>query len=354
MVQVMPPIKGSIDLDALAGTAKSVGHLSKQFEGFTGGPAEARSRHEGPTPSGRNRVDPADQGQLFDPEKIPHQEAHHQSPEQFARDPRTWWHGRVMTDSPRSRLPGKPAGRDEGFHAGTEAAARQRVTYNIKRKGLKEGKVGRMFPLRITGPVRSPEEAKPDVMRHRELGAWGSHGGAGYLYKNVVEGAEGDLSVGTPGRKGYLSTHKEMVMAAEKRGEKVNPTISWAARNAPEHTGEAMKERFAHRMNEGASQGRQMGLHEQHPMDSEPRMQSFMELHPERTKTHRASYVTQGGRRQSVYAFPSPGETTLGKQWHSSGHSTHEPMEWTPEMEGKLKQVASAVANYPAWKASQG
>lgn len=329
MVQVMPPIKASIDMDALLGTAKSVGHLSRQFEGFTGGPKEAQERvypgvkeretHREERWSGHK------QGQLFDPESVPHMEAHTQSPEQFARDPRTWWHGRVVSEK-GGRLSSNPAGRDEGFHAGSEVAARQRVTYNVKRRGLKEGKVGRMFPLRITGPVRPPEEVKPDMMRHRELGGMGSHMGAGYLYKNVVEGGESEVSVGTPTRAGFLSTHREMVTAAEKQGKKVNPVISWAARKMPQHTQEAIRE--PRRWLSEPPQGVQMGLHEQfapiptrtHEEADPRRQQAFLELHPDRVKTHRTSYETQSGRTKHVWAFSTeqPGSALLSKQWNPS------------------------------------
>jgi hypothetical protein len=272
------------------------------------------------------------QGQLFDPEKIPAMEAHQQTPDQFAADPRTWWHGRVTKGGPQGRLGGSGVGRGEGFHAGTEAAARQRVGANIKRRGLKEGMAGHMYPLRITGPVEGPENLQPDVTRHRELGptrygSWGgqSYGGrtTGYLYENKVENA-GSISVGAPQRKGFLSTHREMVQAAQQRGEKVHPLIAWAAKKAPEHTEEKIKERWS---SGSAPQGRQQGLHEQFDKGEGPgwsqadprRGKAFEELYPDREKTFRTSYTTAGGQQKHVFAFSTeqPGSALLGKQWRS-------------------------------------
>src|SRR5215472_8471101 len=67
------------------------------------------------------------QTQLFDPADLPRPEAHQQLPHEFAADPRTWFHGRVM----REGQPKAPKGRSaEGFHAGTSKAAVQRLQFN--------------------------------------------------------------------------------------------------------------------------------------------------------------------------------------------------------------------------------
>lgn len=313
--------------------------LGAQFHGFTGGPAEAkegtmhgfRSRHGLGTPE---EEDPEGHPpRLFDPESVARPEAHQQTPSQFAQDPRTWWHGRVTKGGPQGRLGGSGVGRGEGFHAGTEAAARQRVTANIKRRGLKEGMAGHMYPLRITGPVEGPENMQPDVTRHRELGprsygSWGgqSYGGRskGYLYENAVENA-GSISVGVPERKGFMSTHREMVQAAQKSGQYVHPNIEWATKGKPEHTAERILE--PRRYGSTPPQGIQQGLHEQFKQSEfsggvgDPRRkESFLELHPERTHTFRTSYTTESGRRKNVFAFASeqPGSALLSKQWSPS------------------------------------
>ena len=235
MVQVLAPLRSRLNRRQFQPV---VGESS-----FTGGPQEATTRHlEHRDPDAlrrrpsREELSAGRQGQLFKPESLPMAEAHQQTPEQFGKDPRTWWHGRVM--HPQAELPAKPPGsHGEGFHAGTETAARERVTHNIESIGLRGGMVGRMYPLRLTGPVSGPEEARSDVSQHKALGSARS----GYLYKNAAEDP-GKLSVGTPTRKGFLSTHREMVTAAERRGENVHPSISWAAQHATEHTGEAMRE----------------------------------------------------------------------------------------------------------------
>jgi hypothetical protein len=311
----------------------AVESLGAQFQGYTGGPAEAKVQElQHRKLAGYEVLSKPPQPQLFDPESVARPAAHQQTPEQFAQDPRTWWHGRVTKGGPQGRLGGSGVGRGEGFHAGTEGAARQRVTANVKRRGLKEGMAGRMYPLRITGPVEGPENIRPDVTKHRELGphqygAWGgsSIGGrkTGYLYENAVENA-GSISVGVPQRKGFMSTHREMVKAAQQRGEKIHPNIAWAAKVAPEHTAEKIEQRW------GApeSQGRQQGLHEQFDKGEGPgwaqadprRIESFKELYPDRTKTHRVSYMTEGGRQKHAFAFSTeqPGSALLSKQWSPS------------------------------------
>lgn len=328
MVQVMPPIKATIDMDALLGVEHSdeparVPRLNnKQFQGYTGGPEEAGRRAFGARHAEAfGRLDASlaalghhedVQGQLFDPSHIPLQEAHHQTPEQFARDPRTWWHGRVTKGGARSSLGGSTVGRGEGFHAGTEGAARQRVTTNVGRRGLGKGMAGRMYPLRITGPVDPPEEAKSDVPIHRELGPRRqmSYGGemiggraSGYLYKNEVEGG-GAMSVGVPKRKGFMSTQREMVRAAKKSGQFVHPNIEWATQKQPEHTAEEIVPRFHHATPAG------MRVAEQH-LGYETAKASD----PERME--RTSYQTQSGGTQHVYRYrdPSKGSALNPKQW---------------------------------------
>jgi hypothetical protein len=350
MVQVMPPIKAKVsnadmeDLMSAYSAEKSGGahaELGRQFTPYTGGPAEAkeatmpafRSRHGLGTPE---EEDPEGHPpRLFDPETVARPEAHQQTPDQFAADPRTWWHGRVTKGGVRSSLGGSGVGRGEGFHAGTEGAARQRVTQNIKRRGLKEGMAGHLYPLRITGPVEGPENMKEDLPKHRELGprsygSWGgqSYGGrsTGYLYENKVENV-GSISVGVPQRKGFMSTQREMVKTAQQRGNYVHPNIAWAAKAAPEHTAENIQE--VRRYGNTPPQGHQQGLHEQFKqsgrefsggMGDPRRLQSFKELYPQPVNTHRTSYTTESGRRKNVYAFSTdqPGSALLSKQWQPS------------------------------------
>jgi hypothetical protein len=294
-----------------------------QFGEYTGGPAEAKQRHLGETDPGAlsRRTPPDHQGQMFDPASIPLQEPHQQTPAQFARDPRTWWHGRFT--AAQSRLGG--AGLREGFHAGTEGAARKRLSDNQGRRTQKEGVAGRLFPLRITGSVAGPEQMQPDVNVHYRLGrqprAMHQIGmpklpipGGGYLYENQVE-SPGSISVGVPKRKGFLSTYREMVTGAEKRGENVHPNISWAARHMGEHTGETLGVRGPY------GESRQLGLHEQ--FEAGPsRLKAADQLHPARTPIHRTSYTTLGGKQQHVWRYAEgarPPDALVGRQWELGG-----------------------------------
>lgn len=287
-----------------------------QFEGYTGGPAEA---HAAINPPRRDLYEPKSQGeqtQLFHPESVAMPEAHHQTPAQFAADPRTWFHGRYTAE--RSRLGG--AGTKEGFHAGTEGAARQRLKALQGRRSPKEGVGGHLFPLRITGPVAGPEHVQPDVNVHRRLGRGsGSYGweapqppapikGGGYLYENKVEAA-GSISAGVPRRKGFLSTHREMVQAAQKSGEKVHPNIAWAAKAAPEHTGETIPQ---NRWADPTPHGQRYA---QHHLSYDTATASNQE------KMARTSYQTESGRTKHVWRYrdPTPGSALLSKQqWQPS------------------------------------
>lgn len=215
------------------------------------GPAEAKARHNaaqgimsGHGPQAR-AARSRSQGKLFDPDSLGHIPAHHQSPQQFAADPRTWWHGRYANKLTAA------GGAREGFHAGTLGAATIRLEHNTKQRGVPHNKKANLFPLRLTGQMGNdkrllrgggglidagggtPETASEDVNVHSGLGRL-NHG---YFYENSVEDP-GHISVGVPQRKGFLSTHKEMVKDAQSRGEYVHPNIAWAAKKMPEHLGE--------------------------------------------------------------------------------------------------------------------
>jgi hypothetical protein len=292
-----------------------------QFKDYTGGPEEVhtadfRHRHGLGTPEAEDPegVHP----QLFHPESVAMPEAHQQTPAQFAADPRTWWHGRFTGQ--RSRL--SVGGSREGFHAGTQGAARHRLAANAGRRADKPGVAGRLFPLRITGPVSGlrdePEAQKKSAwgkggsIVHTELGPEGEAGkaGQGYMYRNVVEGG---ISVGVPQRKGFLSTHKEMVEEAQRRGEKVHPNIAWAAKKATEHTGEVVPEGWEQRRQK--VQGSQMMLQEQFK-DTDPHKGAEIarQMFPGSERVEHRSYETEGGKTVHVRAYRG-GDAVLGKQW---------------------------------------
>ena len=299
---------------------------------FTGGPAEAKERHN--AEEGLFQVHPEDrkkpeheQGQLFNPAHIPPQEAHHQTPEQFAGDPRTWWHGRFTAE--KSRLGGGQG--KEGFHAGTEGAARTRLRANAGRRTNKEGVGGHLFPLRITGAVEGPENVHSDVPVHRELGparqmSFGGQviGGRkeGYLYKNQVEDA-GSISVGVPQRKGYLSTQKEMVKQAKTEGKFVHPNIEWATSKGPEHTGETYPEAHQYRL---GSDPKQM------QMTDAPGTQGFQSgtwnKAQQKENMVRASYVPEGATTAGPGGPPHP--VHVYRYTDMGGRDALSPRQWTP------------------------
>lgn len=294
----------------------------EQFEGYTGGPAEAKERAY-PDRSAY-RPEPSNQGQLFSPESVPRPEAHTQTPDQFAQDPRTWWHGRVTKGGPQGRLGGSGVGRGEGFHAGTYGAAEQRVKTNVSKRGLQPGMAGRMYPLRITGSVDPPEEDQPDMSKHVTLGpsrhgSWGGqvYGGrkTGYLYKNEVEGG-GAMSVGVPQRKGFMSTQREMVTQAKKEGKYVHPNIEWAVKGHPEHTAAVIQGRYDNPTPAGQRYAQPMLQEQFKDTDPHKGAEIARQMYPETHGIARTSYQTEAGRTKHVWRYrdSTPGSALLSKQ----------------------------------------
>jgi len=295
----------------------------EQFQSYTGGPKEVetadfRRRHALGTPE---EEDPYGDHQqhLFSPESVPLPEVHTQTPSQFAADPRTWWHGRFTGQ--RSRLSG--GGTREGFHAGTMGAARQRLAANAGRRVDKPGVAGRLFPLRITGPVSSELQDEPEAQKRTAWGKGGSivhtalgpggeahEAGRGYMYRNVVEGG---ISVGVPQRKGFLSTHKEMMEEARRQGKQVHPNIAWAVGKAGEHTGETYPEGWEHRRK--TVHGSQMMLQEQFKeTDPHKGAEIASQMFPGTERVEHRSYETESGKTVHVRSYRG-GEHLLGKQW---------------------------------------
>ena len=325
----MEDLMSQYSAEKSAGAHKEV--AGRQFTPYTGGPGEAREQYRRSV--GYPETPPSPQGQLFDPKSIPLPEAHTQTPEQFAKDPRTWWHGRVTRGGPRSSLGGNTEGRGEGFHAGTREAAEIRLTHNVRRRGLREGMAGHLYPLRITGDVEGPEQMREDVSKHIELGPvqrrWGQTVGGrkkGYLYEQAVE-SPGSISVGVPApRKSYLSTQREMVRQAKSGGKYVHPTIEWAASKTPEHVPETVKEPVPRYQQHPY---RQLGLHEalvpSHVIagaqaqkgDFTAAGEMQKQLQPPSERIERRSYVTESGQTKHTWrdVVGGPGSALNPKQW---------------------------------------
>jgi len=271
--------------------------------------------HRWPGEDGEDRWVHLKQQHLFDPDTAL-SEAHHQTPAQFQADPRTWWHGRFSAQ--KARL--SAGGTREGFHAGTEGAARKRLEANRGRRAEKPGVHGHLFPLRITGPVGEEVQKEPEAGKktmwgkggsivHTALGPGGAahEAGRGYLYENEVEGG---ISVGVPQRGGFMSTHREMVEAAQKRGEHVHPTIAWSVKNLPQHTGENYPQ---HRWEEPSPEGQryhQPSLHEQFLGTGETSKGYALanQMFPSTPRTEHSSYETESGKTVHI-------RRTLGRQW---------------------------------------
>lgn len=205
----------------------SFGALSvSQFDPSGIGPDKAKTLYETSIGAGRTsrsqreqdrRKYEGDQGQLFSTAGTSHTlEPHQQTREQFAKDPRTWWHGRHS-----EALPTKAGeARNAGIHFGTLASAHQRkqkLGPSHKKTSSGEMQPYRFFPIRLAGEaVNTPAKAGQD-----EGNSWAPKPGH-YFYKNQVEDP-GHVSVKAPDRKAVM-THGDFIKAA---GKGVHPMIAW-------------------------------------------------------------------------------------------------------------------------------
>jgi hypothetical protein len=298
------------------------------------GPDEARDRHENSEsssiPSFGNNPQAPQQKMNLGHEADWRPEPHQQTPEQFAADPRTWWHGRFANKLTAA------GGAKEGFHAGTRGAAQVRVEQNFSRRGGDKGHTPHLFPLRLTGEMgnwashksgfgATPENPASDMEVHRGLGQ-SRHG---YFYRNNVEDP-GHISVGVPKRGGFLATHKEMVQGAIESGLHVHPNIAWAAKKAPEHTGEDAVAHKRFRPSSGSQQsardilpmpkfspGGMVASPEDKDIYRERIRWGGQEMtgnHRGDFRTDRQTFVTEGGKK--IHA------------WRPRGGNANEPKSW--------------------------
>lgn len=317
-------------------------NLGAQFKGYTGGPEEARQKAGqeededyppmvSPTwaqhPQGVLIPDAPEQTTVRSPSWAEQLgvdvwggkgesllEAHHQTPEQFANDPRTWWHGRYTKTGRVSDLPPEETS-GEGFHSGTKQSAEERLSHRYPSE-IWPGHQAHMYPLRITGPVIGTHNIHMDVGYHSGLGGPDARGRPGYLYHNESEDT-GSVSLGTPNRQDFLSTHKEMVQKAQEQGKYVHPLIQWAVENHPEHTGgpwvhpniREQEEKYRD-MDTGQSPG-QMSM-----FDSDEYEQNAA----------RTSFRTAGG--ETVHVVKMHTHPTLGKQWQTTTSQYEPEPEW--------------------------
>lgn len=173
-------------------------------------------------------------------------EPHQQTREQFASDPRTWWHGRYGEQLPRTGTQ-----KSAGIHVGTEAAARIRqkalgtstktsasekanptgpimrnyqgeVWLNAQGFPMRETQKQpyRFFPVRLAGPMTNT----PETPAYDEGNRWHPKSGITF-YRNDVED-RGSISALVP-KRAQLQTHGDLIKAAQERGETVHPNILW-------------------------------------------------------------------------------------------------------------------------------
>lgn len=169
--------------------------------------------------------------------KVPMAEPHQQSQDEFARDPRTWFHGRYS-----EHLPGDGPDTDEfgeedtwgddydeepdnTFHVGTRKAAEDRLKKIGPGFRTEPGystsfdQPGRVFPSRIAERMtNSPEKARAD------RGQKWPNLSTGQFYQNDFEDP-GSVSAVLPGR-GSVRTHHEFIQEAIEKGSYIRPRVA--------------------------------------------------------------------------------------------------------------------------------
>lgn len=150
-------------------------------------------------------------------------EPHQQTREQFANDPRSWWHGRYSEQLPRTG-----GQRNAGVHVGSFGSSDKRrrdLGPSRKFKGTYDNpQPWRSFPVRLRGEHSNT----PTEGLGRDEGArWNPKGGIHY-YENRIEDP-GSISALVPSRENLL-THSQSIKEAKAQGKYVHPMIQWESK----------------------------------------------------------------------------------------------------------------------------
>lgn len=198
--------------------------MSRQFDPSQVGPEEARKQSRSYLPRGRSpqeqrrRKIEGHQESLFPVEGHDFRlEPHQQTRQQFADDPRTWWHGRYSEAMPKTG-----GQRNAGIHVGTFGSSDKRRRDLGPSRKFKDGKAQewRSFPVRLRGAVGN----EPKSHGYDEGARWSARRGIHY-YENQIEDA-GSISAMVPSRENLL-THSQAVKEAKQKGLYVHPHILW-------------------------------------------------------------------------------------------------------------------------------
>lgn len=174
---------------------------------------------------------------LFDLGKVPLAQPHEQRLHEFAKDQRTWWHGRyVHPDTTDLRdASGSAASAAGGLHLGTRASAEDRLgdkgpggmvdpegnfqTFASPARDNVRQAEGRLYPMRIIAQMGNTVD-NPD----RDQGAtWSQVHSRGRYYSNESEDF-GSISARVPGRRSVMS-HRQFVDQAQAEGQYVRPGV---------------------------------------------------------------------------------------------------------------------------------
>jgi hypothetical protein len=180
---------------------------------------------------------------LFDINDVPRAEPHQQTQQQFAADPRTWWHGRMQHPALHglnwSYEDSKRAGISAGLHIGSRQSAEDRLATHGEPREVPHPHSGeehatakaRMFPLRAVGKTHNtPVRAAGD-----EWDDWKPlEDDKGEYYRNEVED-QGSISMRVPGLH-HVMSHRQFVAKAIKGGKNVHPIIEAEAAQHPDYS----------------------------------------------------------------------------------------------------------------------
>lgn len=223
-------------------------------------------------------------------------EPHHQTRQQFADDPRTWWHGRYS-----EQLPKTGGQRNAGIHVGTFGSSdkrrrdlgpsRKMVGGKSKYDPDNKPQPWRSFPVRLRGVAGN----QPGEHGYDEGARWSSKRGI-YYYENEVED-RGSISALVPSRANLL-THSQAVKEAQQRGLYVHPAIQWEQKQLSRKDYDPRKGDPAHERYERFSANQSSALDQGQLFSTAP----YNEGRMERTARRRKTAIDAGVKDYASYA----------------------------------------------------
>lgn len=164
---------------------------------------------------------------LFSPLSVPRRQPHEQTFDEFARSPRTMWHG---SDEPTVEHLRESGYRSQGFHVGTLKAAHERRTAGAYNKG------GFLHPVRITPGTMENDQYDPSTHISDKGEDWDAEFEGGNYYRNHYEdrGSVSAILQSSDDVKSYVDHLHEAAGAGKRLGGYQQETLDRVKRSKRE------------------------------------------------------------------------------------------------------------------------